>query len=296
MPLMAAPARCFPLAVLTTVPPLHWDGELAGDFWAPNNTPWLAVYDGWATPMNVSLGGNALMLYHVDGTAAYYAHGTPWRASGPVHAGDVIGYLSDSGNARGMPHLHFAVGIINQKGGGTLRLPVWLAGVKPYAQPVEPVPESLSEPVAEEPYVDHYTAWAAARQLLGEDPYDLPGFRLHLARLGADPALYRLYGWPDIPLRYDHYTPWAAARRLHGDTEDNLLAFQAHLEALGADAGAYPAYGWPYEIPDVVLLPRQLARADVVVLQPHVIADQPAPDLVLGALRPAAMPLTIVHS
>jgi hypothetical protein len=133
---VAAQSLPLPAGSFSEIPRSHWDGELAADIFAPCGTPWLAVFDGWAQPMNVSLGGYALMLTARDGTQAYYAHGAPDRAVGNVRAGNTIGYVSDSGNARGRGcHLHFAVGQINDAGGGTLNPADWLGNVPPSLGP-----------------------------------------------------------------------------------------------------------------------------------------------------------------
>lgn len=123
-------AQSFPLTTRVNVPRSHWDGALAVDLFAPRDTPWAAVFDGVAQPIDVPLGGYALLLRAADGWTAYYAHGLPDRASGPVVAGQTIGYVSDSGNARGTGHhLHFAVGrSIDDNGAGDVAPWEWLAG------------------------------------------------------------------------------------------------------------------------------------------------------------------------
>ena len=123
-------AMGFPLANQVPVPASHWDGQAAVDLFAAEGTPWTAVFDGVAQPLDVPLGGYALLLTAPDGTVAYYAHGLAERASGQVRAGGVIGYVSDSGNARGTGHhLHFAVGSsIDSNGAGTVAPHLWLAG------------------------------------------------------------------------------------------------------------------------------------------------------------------------
>ncbi len=134
-------AKSFPLAILVPVPTTHWDGELAADIFVPEGTAWLAVFDGDAEPRDYSLGGYTIMLTAADGTQAYYAHGFPNRVSGRVRAGQVIGYTDRSGNAATTPpHLHFAVGVINNNGGGTVRPSDWLAGVGIPPPPPPPPP------------------------------------------------------------------------------------------------------------------------------------------------------------
>src|SRR5262245_39424680 len=153
--LMAA-AASFPLTIPVPVPSSHWDGRLAADLFAPCATPWLAVFDGLAWPYEVPLGGHALSLSHADGSVAYYAHGLPDRASGEVRAGDVIGYVSDSGNAEGRGcHLHFAVGVgtnIYPDGSGNTAPWAWLsaAAVPPVVEaPPEPAPPVVVAPPPE---------------------------------------------------------------------------------------------------------------------------------------------------
>ena len=122
-------AQSFPLSINVPVPSSHWDGLLACDLFAPCGTPWLAVFDGLAEPVDVPLGGYALFITAADGFRAYYAHGSPQRVSGSVRAGQIVGYVSDSGNAQGKGcHLHFAAGRIDAGGGGTVNPRDWLAG------------------------------------------------------------------------------------------------------------------------------------------------------------------------
>lgn len=126
-----APTKSFPLAIQVNVPASHWDGLQAVDLFAPEGTAWLAVFDGVAESRDYPLGGHTVMLTAADGTTAYYAHGLPSRASGPVRVGQVIGYVSDSGNAKGTGcHLHFAVGShgVDENGAGDLDPAAWLAG------------------------------------------------------------------------------------------------------------------------------------------------------------------------
>jgi murein DD-endopeptidase MepM/ murein hydrolase activator NlpD len=149
-----ATAASFPLAIPVPVPSSHWDGRLAADLFAPCGTPWLAVFDGLAWPYEVPNGGHALSLLAADGSVGYYAHGLPDRASGEVRAGDLIGYVSDSGNAEGRGcHLHFAVGVgqnIYPDGSGNTQPAAWLAGAAvPNAPPVVVVPPE--PPVAAAP-------------------------------------------------------------------------------------------------------------------------------------------------
>ena len=83
------------------------------DIFAERGTPLLAVEDGvLARVGNDRLGGTKLWLVGESGTHYYYAHLERYAlgvAEGVVvDAGDVIGYVGDSGDAKGTPpHLHF---------------------------------------------------------------------------------------------------------------------------------------------------------------------------------------------
>ncbi len=81
------------------------------DIFAPRMTPLLAVADGVATTRTNRLGGNTVWL-RADGRRFYYAHLEQAAFNGrrTVSAGDVLGYVGNSGNARTTPpHLHFGV-------------------------------------------------------------------------------------------------------------------------------------------------------------------------------------------
>jgi hypothetical protein len=85
------------------------------DIFAPQGAPILAVADGtlflvgWNT-----IGGNRFWLRDLLGNEFYYAHLSAFsplaRDGAHVKAGDVIGFVGDSGDAAGTPpHLHFEV-------------------------------------------------------------------------------------------------------------------------------------------------------------------------------------------
>ena len=95
------------------------------DILAPHGTPSYAYEAGTVTRMDGnSLGGITLYLAGNSGNTYYYAHLSGY-ASGvspgdSVAAGDLLAYVGDSGNAAGIPHVHFEV----WPGGG--------GGVNPY--------------------------------------------------------------------------------------------------------------------------------------------------------------------
>jgi murein DD-endopeptidase MepM/ murein hydrolase activator NlpD len=85
------------------------------DIFAPTGTPLVAVADG--SLFNVGwndVGGNRLWLRDVAGNEFYYAHLSGFsplaRDGALVRAGDVIGFVGDTGDAEGTsPHVHFEI-------------------------------------------------------------------------------------------------------------------------------------------------------------------------------------------
>jgi len=90
------------------------------DIHAPRGTPVLAANDGVVIKLHSGArGGTSLYQLDTDGrTRYYYAHLTAY-ADGihegvPVHKGQVIGYVGDTGNAQpGDYHLHFSIAILS---------------------------------------------------------------------------------------------------------------------------------------------------------------------------------------
>jgi murein DD-endopeptidase MepM/ murein hydrolase activator NlpD len=95
--------------------------HLGVDMLAPRGTPIYAVVAGRVDYRHNPLGGNAASIDGVDGNHYYFAHMSAYEGSDrEVQQGEVIGYVGDTGDARGTNHLHFEV----HPGGG--------AAVNPY--------------------------------------------------------------------------------------------------------------------------------------------------------------------
>jgi len=75
------------------------------DIIAPQGTPIRATFDGEARTSTNSLGGYAVYVYGALGYT-YNAHLMQPGVTGPVQAGDIIGYVGATGNAS-TPHNHF---------------------------------------------------------------------------------------------------------------------------------------------------------------------------------------------
>ena len=79
------------------------------DMMADIGVPVVAPVSGTVSHRGNSVGG---LSFHLSGDNGHYYYGTHlsrYGQSGRVSAGTVIGYVGDSGNARGMPHLHFEI-------------------------------------------------------------------------------------------------------------------------------------------------------------------------------------------
>jgi murein DD-endopeptidase MepM/ murein hydrolase activator NlpD len=85
------------------------------DIMAPSGTPLMACERGIITEMGSDvLGGTKLWLKGESGTYYYYAHLSAFAdgltVGAVVEAGDVVGRVGDTGNAKGgAPHLHFEI-------------------------------------------------------------------------------------------------------------------------------------------------------------------------------------------
>ncbi len=97
------------------------------DVFAPFGTPLRATVDGIATSKSSELGGLSVKVTLPDGTYFYYAHLSALPedlvSGAAVKTGDIVGYVGDSGNAKGgSPHLH--IGVFPQGGAPTDPKPI----------------------------------------------------------------------------------------------------------------------------------------------------------------------------
>jgi murein DD-endopeptidase MepM/ murein hydrolase activator NlpD len=88
----------------------HVAGHQGIDIFAPSGTPVYAVEDGSVVFGSNTLGGTVATLHAVSGDRYYFAHlSSVEGVDRPVKAGEVIGYVGNTGNAaHTSAHLHFA--------------------------------------------------------------------------------------------------------------------------------------------------------------------------------------------
>jgi peptidoglycan LD-endopeptidase LytH len=84
------------------------------DIFAPKGTPVLSATRGFVTRVGTNtLGGQVVWVLGPGLEWHYYAHLDRYGGFHPgdiVHAGDVLGYVGTTGNARGgPPHLHYGI-------------------------------------------------------------------------------------------------------------------------------------------------------------------------------------------
>lgn len=108
------------------------------DIFAPVGTPVVAVDAGAVRFGTDPLGGNVANLTTPDGTRYYYAHLSRFNgADRSINAGDVLGYVGNTGNAaHTSSHLHFE---IHPKGGDAIDPYPLLADVAPAGSATKPV-------------------------------------------------------------------------------------------------------------------------------------------------------------
>ena len=84
------------------------------DIFAPRGTPIQSTTQGIVRKVGENnLGGRVVVVVGPGGAGHYYAHLEDYADISPndwVNAGDIIGYVGDSGNAKGTPpHVHYGI-------------------------------------------------------------------------------------------------------------------------------------------------------------------------------------------
>jgi murein DD-endopeptidase MepM/ murein hydrolase activator NlpD len=102
---------------------VHGGWHHGEDIFAKKGTPLLAVADGTLHTIGFNrIGGYRIWLRDDQGNEFYYAHlsaYSPLAVEGAkVKAGDVIGFVGDTGDAEGTPHLHFEIHPVSMLGLG----------------------------------------------------------------------------------------------------------------------------------------------------------------------------------
>ena len=101
--------------------------HMGTDVFAALGTPLRSPVDGTVTSGSGSLGGLYVKIFMPDGTYFYFAHMSGlvegFTEGMEVKTGDIVGYVGDSGNAKGTPpHLH--IGVYPQGGEATDPKPI----------------------------------------------------------------------------------------------------------------------------------------------------------------------------
>jgi murein DD-endopeptidase MepM/ murein hydrolase activator NlpD len=101
----------------------HMGVDMMGNY----GMPIYAAQTGSVSHSSSSLGGNQAYVYADNGDYTFYAHLQGYSdAGGHVSAGTLIGYMGDTGNATGTPHLHFEY---HPGGGGAVNPTPYVAAV-----------------------------------------------------------------------------------------------------------------------------------------------------------------------
>ena len=84
------------------------------DIFAPRGTPIQSTTQGIVRKVGENnLGGRVVVVVGPGGAGHYYAHLEDYADISPndwVNAGDIVGYVGDSGNAKGTPpHVHYGI-------------------------------------------------------------------------------------------------------------------------------------------------------------------------------------------
>jgi murein DD-endopeptidase MepM/ murein hydrolase activator NlpD len=119
------------------------------DLFAPAGTPLVAVQSGVLHNVGWNrLGGWRLWIEDANGNWFYYAHLSAYspiaKNDGHVNAGDVVGFVGNTGDAQGGPtHLHFEI-----HPGGQWAVPAWdyLQAWQGHRNPFAEIPTTLPPP------------------------------------------------------------------------------------------------------------------------------------------------------
>jgi murein DD-endopeptidase MepM/ murein hydrolase activator NlpD len=94
----------------------RFNGHKGTDIFAPRGSHVLAVDGGTARNTTDPKGGNVVYLKAIDGSTYYYAHLDDWAEPHEdnrpylVRAGDLLGFVGSTGNAKDKPpHVHFEI-------------------------------------------------------------------------------------------------------------------------------------------------------------------------------------------